>query len=156
MSGSKPRRPDKTTPDRDNGAAQKNSTEKKSGRVAFDARGNAIWEWSVSTGIFKRDVDTDRLKKLEVPDLKIADDPPQKATGKAYGTSPDQRGPGFDPYKTHSIKGAAPEANDASGDPYNSAASGGSATRERGTKPKDLKRLGEWIKRQRELQKKDE
>ncbi len=65
------------------------------------------------------------------------------------------RGPGFDPYNTHSIKGAASEANDAGGDPYNNGGSRRSARRERGTKPTDLKRLSEWIKRQRELKKKD-
>ncbi len=154
MSGSKPDFPEKAAPDDNKGEAPKNATEKKSGRVAFDARGNAVWEWSMSTGIFGRDANTERLKKLEAPDLKIADDLPQK--GKAFGTSPDQRGPGFDPYNTHSVKGATPEAKDAGGDPYNNAGSGRNAQRERGGKPTDLKRLSEWIKRQRELQKKDE
>ncbi len=27
-----------------------------SGRVQFDDRGNAVWEWAVSTGAFGRDV----------------------------------------------------------------------------------------------------
>jgi hypothetical protein len=49
--------------------------EKPTGRVQFDERGNAVWEWSVSTGAFGRDVSTSRLKKLEVPGLSLADDP---------------------------------------------------------------------------------
>jgi len=153
MSGSKSSPSDSKPPD-DKGETPDVSTEKKSGRVTFDARGNAVWEWSMSTGIFGRDADTDRLKKLEDPDLKIADDPP--ATPKSFGTSPDQRGPGFDPYNKHSVKGATPEPKNTGGDPYNSPGSGRSAKHERGSKPADLKRLSEWIKRQRELQKKGE
>jgi hypothetical protein len=107
----------------------------------------------MSTGIFGRDVDSERLKKLEAPDLRIAEDHPQR--GKSFGTSADQRGPGFDPYNTHSVKGAKPDTSrDTGRDPYNTAVGGRNAG-ERG-KPTDLKRLSEWIKRQRDLQKKDE
>lgn len=38
---------------------------KQSGRVAYDSKGNPIWEWETSTGVFNRDVSTQRLKKLE-------------------------------------------------------------------------------------------
>jgi hypothetical protein len=38
---------------------------KSSGRVAFDARGNPTWEWEMQTGVYGRDVNTARLKKLE-------------------------------------------------------------------------------------------
>jgi hypothetical protein len=48
----------------------------QSGRVQFDDRGNAIWEWAVSTGAFGREVSTERLKKLENPGLSLADDAP--------------------------------------------------------------------------------
>ena len=50
--------------------------DKKSGRVKFDDRGNAVWEWSVATGAFGREVTTDRLKKLENDALSLADDAP--------------------------------------------------------------------------------
>jgi hypothetical protein len=153
MSGPKPKSPDNTLKD-DQSDSRDALPEKKSGRVTFDARGNAVWEWAMSTGIFGRDVDSERLKKLEAPDLRIADDTPQK--GKSFGTSVDQRGPGFDPYNTHSIKGAKPEENrDTGRDPYNTASAGRKNNGQR-DKPTDLKRLSEWIKRQRELQKKDE
>lgn len=45
----------------------------KSGRVAFDSRGNPTWEWQTSTGVFDRNVTTQRLKKLEAKELSIAD-----------------------------------------------------------------------------------
>ena len=37
---------------------------KPSGRIAFDERGNATWEWQGETGQFDRDIDTQRLKTL--------------------------------------------------------------------------------------------
>jgi hypothetical protein len=46
------------------------------GRVKFDDRGNAVWEWSIATGAFGREVSTERLQKLENPGLSIADDAP--------------------------------------------------------------------------------
>jgi hypothetical protein len=46
---------------------------KQSGRVAFDSRGNPTWEWQTSTGVFGRDVSTQRLKKLEAKDLALLD-----------------------------------------------------------------------------------
>jgi hypothetical protein len=47
------------------------STDKKSGRVSFDSRGNAVWEWAMNTGIFKRDIDTKRLEALAANNLEI-------------------------------------------------------------------------------------
>lgn len=38
---------------------------KQSGRVAYDTKGNPVWEWETSTGVFGRNVSTQRLKKLE-------------------------------------------------------------------------------------------
>ena len=52
------------------------AAKKESGRVQFDDRGNAIWEWAVSTGAFGREVSTERMKKLENPGLSLADDAP--------------------------------------------------------------------------------
>lgn len=49
------------------------SDTQQSGRVAFDARGNPIWEWQTSTGKFDRNVSTQRLKKLEAKDLTLMD-----------------------------------------------------------------------------------
>ena len=47
------------------------SATKKSGRVSFDARGNAVWEWAMKTGSFKRDIDTKRLEALAATHLEI-------------------------------------------------------------------------------------
>jgi hypothetical protein len=48
----------------------------RTGRVKFDDRGNAIWEWSIATGAFGREISQDRLQKLEHPALSLADDSP--------------------------------------------------------------------------------
>ncbi|HKE45695.1 MAG TPA: hypothetical protein VKB41_14285 [Steroidobacteraceae bacterium] len=144
MTGSKPPKPDKP------GAAapeSKPADEKTSGRVTFDSRGNAVWEWSMATGKFGADINTERLKKL-YPDLKIQEDKPQ--TPKSFGTNPEQRGPGFDPYNTHAQRPAqTPPRDPASGsDPYNNT-SAPPPEKKRATKPKDLRRLSEWITKQR-------
>ena len=47
---------------------------KPSGRVAFDERGNATWEWQSETGRFRRDIDTERLRKMG-SDLSCDGDP---------------------------------------------------------------------------------
>ena len=46
---------------------------KPSGRVAFDERGNATWEWEGETGRFDRDIDTQRLRTMG-SDLSCDDD----------------------------------------------------------------------------------
>jgi len=38
---------------------------KKSGRATTDERGNSSWEWQTDTGSFKRDIDTQELKRLQ-------------------------------------------------------------------------------------------
>jgi hypothetical protein len=42
-----------------------------SGRVQFDKRGRAIWEWSVGTGLFDRDASTARITALTDAPLEI-------------------------------------------------------------------------------------
>ncbi len=36
-----------------------------SGRVAFDDRGKAVWEWRTDTGTFKADIDTQQIRALQ-------------------------------------------------------------------------------------------
>lgn len=89
------------------------------GKVKFDDRGNAIYEWSVSTGEFARDSSTARLKKLDNPSLSLAEDAPtpvEVARPNPMGT----------------IKGY---------NPYDSGKLGGKEI----PKKKDLKKLSEWL-----------
>src|SRR5690242_20213549 len=44
---------------------------RRSGRAAVDERGNSVWEWQLETGVYSRDVNTQRLKKLESDELSL-------------------------------------------------------------------------------------
>lgn len=94
---------------------------KQSGRVQFDDRGNAIWEWSVATGAFGREVTTERLKKLENPGLSLADDAPTPFD--KVKPNPQGAVKGYNPYDSGEL-GKAKET----------------------PKKKDLKKLSDWLK----------
>ncbi len=94
------------------------SRDDPTGRVQFDDRGNAIWEWAVSTGAFGRDVSTEQLRRLEHPGLAIADDVPPAD------------GPRTNPLGT--VRGY---------DPYDS----GQLDKRRKSNKKDLRKLSDWI-----------
>ena len=98
-------------------------TRNNSGRVKFDDRGNAVWEWAVKTGSFAVDISTSRLKKLENQTLALADDSPPPATG-IVKPNPKGVAQGYSPYDSGLL--ANPERPPA--------------------KKKDLRRLGEFIK----------
>ena len=98
-------------------------TRNNSGRVKFDDRGNAVWEWAVATGSFATDVSTSRLKKLENQTLSLADDAPPPANDIV---KPNPKGvvQGYSPYDSGLLaKTTRPPA-----------------------KKKDLRRLGEFLK----------
>ena len=98
-------------------------TRNNSGRVKFDDRGNAVWEWSVATGSFATDVSTSRLKKLENQTLSLADEAPPPATD-IVKPNPKGVAQGYSPYDSGLLaKTARPPA-----------------------KKKDLRRLGEFLK----------
>ena len=103
----------------DKGGAQTDA--KGTGRVKFDDRGNAVWEWSVATGAFGREVSTQRLQKLEHPALSIADDAPTPLD--TVRPNPLGTKKGYDPYDSGKL-GKPPEA----------------------PRKKDLRRLGEFLK----------
>lgn len=82
----------------------------RSGRVQFDERGQAVWEWAVKTGLFDRNASTSRIKALtEGPvKLEIAETP--KAPPKA--TAP-QKTPAAPPPRAKPLAGES-----SGGDPY--------------------------------------
>ena len=84
----------KPPPDRPPGAP------KQSGRVAYDSKGNPIWEWETSTGIFDRNVSTQRLKKLEATLSLEETQPVPKANPLSVQEAERLPGGGMNPYDT--------------------------------------------------------
>jgi hypothetical protein len=97
------------------------AAKKQSGRVQFDDRGNAIWEWAVSTGAFGRDVSAERMKKLENPGLSLADDAPTPFDK----VKPNPQGvvKGYNPYDSGKLAPGGPSPK----------------------KKTDLKKLSDWL-----------
>ena len=95
---------------------------KNSGRVQFDDRGQAIWEWSMSTGKFHTASTSTRLKKLTNVELSLVDEEP--SPNQAVRVNPAGTKKGYDPYDS------------------------GQLSKHRSGKPakRDLRKLGEWIK----------
>jgi hypothetical protein len=94
--------------------------DKPTGRVKFDDRGNAIWEWSITTGAFGPEVSTQRLRRLDDGTLSMADDAPTP----------------FNPVKPN------PQGTVKGYNPYDSGRLAPAAERPR---KKDLKKLSEWV-----------
>lgn len=137
---------------------------KSSGRVAFDSRGNPVWEWQLETGVYSRDVSTQRLKKLDLGHLSLMDtgahkkadpkqpDPKQPEQKKAAAPQPrkDLPGGGFNPYDSGS-----PSAS--GGNPYDSGrpvAKPAADPKAPPRTPTDLRKLDEWIKLKKSLDEK--
>ena len=94
---------------------------KTTGRVQFDERGTAVWEWSIATGAFGREVSTERLQKLEHPALSIADDAPTPQN--TVRPNPLGTKTGYNPYDSGKLG--------RSGQP---------------SKKRDLRKLSDWLK----------
>lgn len=71
-------------------------SERSSGRVRFDDRGQAIWEWAVRTGLFDRNASTQRIKKLTESPLSL-----EKSGAAAANQSPEAPS---NPYERASAK----------------------------------------------------
>jgi hypothetical protein len=130
--------------------------EKRSGRAGFDERGNSVWEWQLETGVYSRDVSTQKLKKLSLGDLSIAETAVNKRPPGLGGEAKTSRGAGFNPYDS--------SARESGGlNPYDSAAAAGAKWQPStpaaapARKPVDLKKLEEWMKaKKRAEENKDE
>ncbi|MEP6886517.1 MAG: hypothetical protein ABJC66_17350 [Gammaproteobacteria bacterium] len=123
MSAEHPKRSQKPRPD-DAGevsAPDAKSAAKSTGRVQFDDKGNAIWEWSIATGAFGREVSAQRLQALEHPALSIAEDAPTPLD--SVRANPLGNKKGYDPYDSGKLGKRPPTSV-----------------------KKDLRRLGEAIK----------
>ena len=66
--------------------------------MAFDERGNSVWEWQLETGVYSRDVSTQKLKKLELGELSIAETAAHKRPPGPGDTKAPMPGGGFNPY----------------------------------------------------------
>ena len=78
-----------------------------SGRIAFDSRGNAVWQWRTETGDYKSDVDTRTVRALQdATDVKLGDaptpapSPSQTAHHDPYSTADAPRTPQKSPRRT--------------------------------------------------------
>ena len=123
--------------------------EKRSGRVGFDDRGNSVWEWQLETGVYSRDVNTQRLKKLDLDELSIADTAINKNPA---GLTPEGKSTEFNPYNS------SPQVGGGSS-PYDTArAMGDKFAGKPKEQPKrtldDMRKLSEAIKKQKEGEKK--
>jgi hypothetical protein len=124
------------------------SEQKRTGRVGFDDRGNSVWEWQLETGVYSRDVNTQKLKKLNLDELSIADTGLNKRPlGVAESKEP---GGGFNPYNN------SPQVGGGSS-PYDTARALGDkfSNKPRPTKPKtpdELRKLDEWIKMKKRIE----
>jgi hypothetical protein len=126
------------------------SGENRSGRVGFDERGNSVWEWQLEGGVYSRDVTTQKLKKLDLDELSIAD---TATHPRPPGFTPDAKpGSGFNPYDSTPQVGGGTS-------PYDTAHAVGDKFRDKPTeRPKrtldDMRKLSDAIKREKGEQKK--
>lgn len=137
--------------DKDDAGLPPPAERKSSGRVAFDERGNSVWEWQLETGVYSRDVNTQKLKKLELDELSIAETAQhRKPTGLGAPEKRSMPGGGFNPYDNSS-------QSEAGGNPYDNASNRTLARQKPPPAPRpprspeELRKLDEWLKVKKQL-----
>jgi len=118
-----PGKPERAGSGRANPNAKPDEPVNTSGRVTFDDRGQAIWEWSMATGRFEKGSTSTRLRKLTAVELSLIDDP-LPADEKKVQPNPTGVTKGYDPYDSGRL----------------------SRTGKHTAIKKDLRKLDEWIK----------
>ena len=92
-------------PEPQKGAAEEDpSRTKTSGRTAFDARGNAVWEWKTETGQYTTDASTTVVRKLEDSGLAIEPTVIVKKPEQPATKVEAPKGGGFNPYDRGVVK----------------------------------------------------
>src|SRR5688572_33350226 len=92
---------------------------KRSGRAGVDERGNSVWEWQLETGVYSRDINTQKLRKLDLGDLSIAETASHErpaGLGEKEKVKRELPGGGFNPYDNSSGSGG-----EVGGNPYDNA-----------------------------------
>jgi len=121
-------KPKKFDPQRDAGDDASSGEDARllpgTGRVKFDDRGNASWEWSIATGRFGQEVTPERLDTLQNPTLAIL----EEAQPGAHPLGAKKKG--YDPYDSSRF-GTPPAAKP--------------------RKKTDLRRLGEFLKLKKQV-----
>jgi hypothetical protein len=126
MSSRDPKRPPPVSP-------PAGDAEKSSGRVRFDERGQAVWEWQLKTGHFSSNATSSKLRALTNTELSIEDPAAKplavdkeagsnpydtiKPSGKGLPLDPPAGGHGMNPYGTLDEAGKAKEESKGA-DPY--------------------------------------
>jgi len=77
-------------------------TTESGGRVRHDDRGNAVWDWSMDTGVFDALSSSALIRHLDVADLKM-----QGSSGLALPIAGHDAGGGGDPYNFRGADGCA-------------------------------------------------
>ncbi len=74
------------------------ASEGVSGRVAFDDRGNAVWEFQTEGGDYASEASTALVRKLDAPTLALEQTAIVKKTEEPAPLPPQDLGGGFNPY----------------------------------------------------------
>jgi hypothetical protein len=89
--------------------AEPGAAGRKSGRVQFDERGQAVWEWAVQTGMFDRNATTQRVRALSESAMNLSvEETPAPVTAKA-AIAPPRRGDAVTPYDRAPVATPAPK-----------------------------------------------